>query len=391
MQITKSERPHIAIFGCINSGKSSVINAITNQDLAIVSDVKGTTTDPVLKSMELLPLGPVVIIDTAGINDTTDLGQLRIEKTKEVLNRTDIAILVIDSTVGETEFDKKMIEEFETKKIPYLIVHNKSDLIENFDKNKTYISAKTGTGINEFKEKLANIFQTNKKEKVIIKDKIHSGDKIILVTPIDESAPKGRLILPQQMVLRELLDAHAITTCVQLEELESAIEIIKPTLVIVDSQVFNQAMKIVPNNILLTSFSILMANYKGDLEVLVKGAEKISQLKSGDKVLISEGCTHHRQCKDIGTVKLPNWIKEFTKADLEFEFTQGGDFPNDLSKYALIVHCGGCMLNDAEMKSRIERAKEQGIGIVNYGITISYMNGVLKRALEIFNSDQAIK
>lgn len=381
----KQDRPHIAIFGCINSGKSSVINALTNQDLAIVSDVKGTTTDPVSKSMELLPLGPVVIIDTAGINDTSDLGNLRIEKTKEVIAKTDIAILVIDSTIGFSEDDKNFIKIFEEKKLPYLVVYNKSDLINKFDKEKTYISAKTGNGINELKEKLAHIFQSNKKEKVIIKDKIKSGDKVILVTPIDESAPKGRLILPQQMVLRELLDAHAIITCVQLEELETAIETIKPNLVIVDSQVFNQAMKIVPNNILLTSFSILMANYKGDLETLVKGAEKISQLKSGDKILVSEGCTHHRQCKDIGTVKLPTWIKEFTKADLEFEFTQGGEFPKDLSKYALIVHCGGCMLNDAEMKTRIERAKETGI--VNYGIIISYMNGILERALEIFNSE----
>ena len=381
----KQDRPHIAIFGCINSGKSSVINALTNQDLAIVSDVKGTTTDPVSKSMELLPLGPVVIIDTAGINDTSDLGNLRIEKTKEVIAKTDIAILVIDSTIGFSEDDKNFIKIFEEKKLPYLVVYNKSDLINEFDKEKTYISAKTGNGINEFKEKLAHILQSNKKEKVIIKDKIKSGDKVILVTPIDESAPKGRLILPQQMVLRELLDAHAITTCVQLEELETAIETIKPSLVIVDSQVFNQAMKIVPNDILLTSFSILMANYKGDLETLVKGAEKISQLKSGDKILISEGCTHHRQCKDIGTVKLPTWIKEFTKADLEFEFTQGGEFPKDLTKYSLIVHCGGCMLNDAEMKTRIERAKETGI--VNYGIIISYMNGILERALEIFNSE----
>lgn len=381
----KQDRPHIAIFGCINSGKSSVINALTNQDLAIVSDVKGTTTDPVSKSMELLPLGPVVIIDTAGINDKSDLGNLRIEKTKEVIAKTDIAILVIDSTIGFSEDDKNFIKIFEEKKLPYLVVYNKSDLINEFDKEKTYISAKTGNGINEFKEKLAHILQSNKKEKVIIKDKIKSGDKVILVTPIDESAPKGRLILPQQMVLRELLDAHAIITCVQLEELKTAIKTVGPNLVIVDSQVFNQAMKIVPNDILLTSFSILMANYKGDLETLVKGAEKISQLKSGDKILISEGCTHHRQCKDIGTVKLPTWIKEFTKADLEFEFTQGGEFPKDLSKYALIVHCGGCMLNDAEMKTRIERAKETGI--VNYGIIISYMNGILERALEIFNSE----
>ena len=381
MQLQKSERPHIAFFGCTNSGKSSLVNAITNQKLSIVSDVKGTTTDSVSKSMEILPLGPVVIIDTAGVNDLSELGEQRTQKTKEVLDKTDIAVLVVDSTVGENEFDKNLISEFEARKIPYIVVYNKSDIASN---SGFTVSALTGEGINELKEKLATLINQNQKEKFIIKDRLEAGDIVIMVIPIDESAPKGRIILPQQNTLREILDAHATAICCGVNELEDILKKVTPKYVITDSQAFNEVKKIVPENIILTSFSILMANYKGELYILVNGAKKISELKDGDKVLISEGCTHHRQCNDIGTVKLPSWIKKYTGKNIDFEFTQGGDFPQDLSKYALIVHCGGCMLNGAEMKSRLKKASEQNIPIVNYGMAIAYMNGVLERSMEIF-------
>ena len=388
-QLQKSERPHIAFFGCTNSGKSSLVNAIVNQNLSIVSDVKGTTTDSVSKSMELLPLGPVVIIDTAGIDDDGKLGNLRIEKTKEVLDKTDIAVLVIDSLVGENEFDKNLISEFETRKIPYIVVYNKSDLLTSspLEGGELRVSALTGDGINELKEKIGHLISENKKEKFIIKDRLNAGDIVIMVIPIDESAPKGRIILPQQNTLREILDAHATAICCGVNELEDILKKVFPKYVITDSQAFNEVKKIVPENIILTSFSILMANYKGELDVLVNGAKKISELKDGDKVLISEGCTHHRQCNDIGTVKLPNWIKKYTGKNIEFEFTQGGEFPQDLSKYALIVHCGGCMLNEAEMKSRLKKANEQNIPIVNYGMAIAYMNGILERSMEIFRNE----
>ena len=380
-QLQKSERPHIAFFGCTNSGKSSLVNAITNQQLSVVSDIKGTTTDPVSKSMELLPLGPVVIIDTAGIDDEGKLGDLRVERTKQVLDKTDIAVLVIDSTVGETIFDKEILAEFKARKIPFIVVYNKADLssFSNFA-----VSALTGEGVNELKEKLATLINQNKKEKFIIKDFIQAGDIVVMVIPIDESAPKGRIILPQQNTLREILDAHATAICCGVNELEDILKKVTPKYVITDSQAFNEVKKIVPESIILTSFSILMANYKGELDTLLKGAKKISKLKDGDKILISEGCTHHRQCNDIGTVKLPNWIKKYTAKELNFEFTQGGEFPQDLSKYALIVHCGGCMLNEAEMKSRLKRANEQNIPIVNYGMAIAYMNGILERSMEIF-------
>ena len=386
MQLQKSERPHIAFFGCTNSGKSSLVNAIVNQKLSIVSDIKGTTTDSVSKSMEILPLGPVVIIDTAGVNDLSELGEQRTQKTKEVLDKTDIAVLVIDSTAGENEFDKNLISEFETRKIPYLVVYNKSDLLASppLERAELRVSALTGEGVNELKEKIARIINDNKKEKFIIKDRLNSGDIVIMVIPIDESAPKGRIILPQQNTLREILDAHATAICCRVNELEDILKKVTPRYVITDSQAFNEVKKIVPENIILTSFSILMANYKGELDILVNGAKKISELKDGDKVLISEGCTHHRQCNDIGTVKLPNWIKKYTGKNIEFEFTQGGEFPQDLSKFALIVHCGGCMLNEAEMKSRLKKASEQNIPIVNYGMAIAYMNGILDRSLEIF-------
>ena len=388
MQLQKSERPHISFFGCTNSGKSSLVNATTNQKLSIVSDIKGTTTDSVSKSMEILPLGPVVIIDTAGVNDLSELGEQRTEKTKEVLDKTDIAILVIDSTVGENEFDKNLISEFEIRKIPYLVVWNKVDITPSQPspsrEGVMFVSALTGDGVNELKEKIAHLINDNKKEKFIIKDRLNSGDIVIMVIPIDESAPKGRIILPQQNTLREILDAHATAICTQPSELENILKTFTPKYIITDSQVFNDVKKIVPENIILTSFSILMANYKGELDILVNGAKKISELKDNDKVLISEGCTHHRQCNDIGTVKLPNWIKKYTNKNIDFEFTQGGEFPQDLSKYSLIVHCGGCMLNEAEMKSRLKKASGQNIPIVNYGMAIAYMNGILERSLEIF-------
>ena len=404
MNLTKSERPHISFFGCTNSGKSSLVNAVTNQSLAVVSDIKGTTTDPVEKSMEILPLGPVVIIDTAGVNDGANdndqLGKLRVEKTKRILDKTDIAVLVVDSTVGLQKDDETLIKEFKERKIPYVVVFNKSDLTQDHPPleggSKSLISgwgtckvsAKTGEGVNELKEKLGHIINENKQEKYIIRDRLRQGDIVILVIPIDESAPKGRVILPQQNVLRECLDAHATVVCCQVNELGQILKTITPKYVITDSQAFNEVKNIVPTSIILTSFSILMANYKGSLQTLLNGAETISKVEDNDKVLISEGCTHHRQCNDIGTVKFPKWIREYTGKNVEFEFTQGGEFPQDLSKYKLIIHCGGCMLNEAEMKNRIKRAKEQGVNgipIVNYGMAIAYMNGILDRALEIFH------
>ncbi len=396
MSITKSERPHISFFGCTNSGKSSLVNAVTNQTLSVVSDIKGTTTDAVQKSMEILPLGPVVIIDTAGINDFSELGDLRVEATKRILDKTDIAVLVVDSTVGIQKEDEELIDKFVQRKIPYVIAWNKCDLKKDLpltpnpsptsgEGSHLFLSAKTGEGVNELKEKLGHIIGENKKEKYIIKDKLKAGDIVILVIPIDESAPKGRIILPQQNVLRECLDAHATAICTQVEELEELLKKVSPQYVITDSQAFNKVKEIVPDNIILTSFSILMANYRGKLDELVNSAKIISELKDNDKVLISEGCTHHRQCNDIGTVKLPNWIRTHTGKDIKFEFTQGGEFPVDLSKYKLIVHCGGCMLNEAEMKSRQRKALDQNIPMVNYGMAIAYMNGILDRALEIFD------
>ncbi|MCQ2754442.1 MAG: [FeFe] hydrogenase H-cluster maturation GTPase HydF [bacterium] len=383
-----SERTHIAFFGCTNSGKSSLVNAITGQNLSIVSDTKGTTTDAVKKTMEILPLGPVVIIDTAGVNDESSLGAQRIEKTQEVLRQTDIAVLVADATIGLQEDDKNLIKIFEEKKIPYIVVWNKSDLIAtqlSCSEKEICVSAKTEQNINELKELLAKLIKNNQTEKYIVSDKLSVGDVVVLVIPIDESAPKGRLILPQQLTLRELLDKHCIIVCSQVEELETTLKKLPQTkLVITDSQAFNQVSKIVPESILLTSFSILFANYKGNLEEFVKGAKALSNLKTGDKVLISEGCTHHRQCNDIGTVKIPKLIEKFTGIKPVFEFTSGGEFPVDISKYSLIIHCGACMLNEQEMKSRISIAQKSNIPIVNYGIAIAYMNGILKRGTQIF-------
>lgn len=382
-----AERVHIGFFGMRNAGKSSLVNAVTGQELAVVSDVKGTTTDPVKKAMELLPLGPVVIIDTPGIDDEGELGAKRVEKARRVLNETDIAVLVIDATGEPSDSDKMLLSFFIEKKIPYIIARNKSDLLEKLPtakENEIYVSAKKGSGINELKEKIAAFSKKKQNDKVIVADIIKKGDTVILVIPIDESAPKGRIILPQQQVLRELLDFNCTAVCCQVTELDATIKKLaeKPSLVITDSQAFEQVSKIVHDDIRLTSFSILFARYKGELKTLVEGARQLDKLSDGDTVLISEGCTHHRQCNDIGTVKMPGWIKKYTGKDIRFEFTSGTDFPADLSRYALVVHCGGCMLNAAEMKSRISRSAEQKINIVNYGIAIAQMNGILKRSIE---------
>jgi len=383
-----ADRVHIGIFGRRNAGKSSLINAITGQNLAIVSEVEGTTTDPVSKAMELLPLGPVVIIDTPGLDDVGELGKLRINKTYQVLNKTDIAILVIDSTLGMNEFDTAVLERIKDKKIPYIIVYNKCDLsgMSKREENCICVSTVTGENINELKELLPTLVKENKAEYPIISDKVTSNDSVVLVIPIDSSAPKGRLILPQQQTIRELLECGCTTLVCRETELEQTLSKLKelPKYVITDSQAFKKVSPIVPESVCLTSFSILFARHKGNLEQLVKGASKIDSLKSEDCVLISEGCTHHRQCGDIGTVKLPAWIKKYTNKDVKFEFTSGTEFPYDLSEYSLIVHCGGCMLNEREMKYRIKCAADAGIPITNYGMTIAHTNGILKRSLEIF-------
>ena len=384
-----SERIHIGFFGRRNAGKSSLVNAVTGQNLSIVSDTKGTTTDPVTKSMELLPLGAVTIIDTAGLDDEGELGSLRIEKTKQILRKVNIAILVIDATEGIKKEDKDLISDFQNNKIRYITVYNKSDLLKQIPQakdNEIYTSATNNNNIYELKELIANIYKKETKEIFIVKDFVRKNDNVILVTPIDNSAPKGRLILPQQQVIRELLEAKAITTIVQETELISAINSLatKPKLVITDSQVFGKVNKELKTDIPLTSFSILFAKYKGVLDFAVQGVTKLEKLKNNDTILISEGCTHHRQCNDIGSVKLPNWIKEYTKKNLNFEYSSGNSFPNDLSKYAMIIHCGGCMLNDKEVLYRYKSATEQNIPISNYGITIAYIHKILKRSIEIF-------
>lgn len=385
-----AERIHISFFGKRNAGKSSMVNAITGQQLSVVSAVKGTTTDPVKRAMELLPLGPVVIIDTPGLDDEGELGSLRVQKAKQILEKTDIAVLVVDKTEGMGTCDEELIKELEERRIPYLLVFNKIDLPFGSDVPKKegalYASAHTGEGINAVKEALGAFVKENKNEKVLVRDLIGAGDIVVLVTPIDEAAPKGRLILPQQLVIRDILDAHGVVVTCQDNELAQVLEVLskKPKMVITDSQVFEKVSKDVPSDIPLTSFSILMARYKGDLKELVHGAAALSKLRSGDKVLISEGCTHHRQCNDIGTVKMPNWIKEFTGAEPDFSFTSGGEFPTDLSLYSVIVHCGGCTLNETEMKNRIRRAVEANVPIVNYGIAIAHMHGILKRSVELF-------
>ena len=383
-----AERIHIGFFGMRNAGKSSVVNAVTGQSLSVVSDIKGTTTDPVIKAMELLPLGPVLIIDTPGYDDEGELGKLRVKKAIDILMKTDIAVLVVDATKGYSDYDKDCIVIFEEKKIPYVVVLNKADLVENMsagNDKEIFVSALNNTNIYELKEKIASLVKGVENKKCIVSDLLEPGDLVVLVIPIDEAAPKGRLILPQQQTIRDILDAHCSVICCQDTELVSTLSSLakKPKLVITDSQAFGRVSKDTPKDILLTSFSILFARYKGDLTELVKGAAKLSLLQDGDTVLISEGCTHHRQCNDIGTVKMPGWVNNFTGKKLNFEFTSGGEFPEDLSKYALVIHCGGCMLNEREMKHRIEKCKEAGVPIVNYGIAIAHMHGILRRSLEV--------
>lgn len=388
-----SNRIHIGLFGKRNAGKSSIINAITGQNLAIVSDVKGTTTDPVSKAMELLPLGPVVIIDTPGLDDEGELGALRIQKAYQALNKTDIAILVIDSSIGMTKEDSSILERIISKEIPYVIVFNKVDLLEQkpslpadiSSKNSIFVSTLTRENIFELKELIAKQVPKDTQEKYIVRDLVKPNDFVILVVPIDASAPKGRLILPQQQTIRDLLECGAVSIVVQEAELKRTMEQLgqKPALVITDSQAFKNVSAIVPEDIPLTSFSILFARYKGNLNTVVHGAHAIDSLENGDIVLISEGCTHHRQCEDIGTVKLPRWITNQTGKELQFEFTSGTEFPADLSKYKMIIHCGGCTLNEREMKYRLKCAEEQNIPITNYGTAIAHMNGILDRSIEI--------
>ena len=385
-----AERIHISFFGKRNAGKSSMVNAITGQQLSVVSAVKGTTTDPVKRAMELLPLGPVVIIDTPGLDDEGELGSLRVQKAKQILEKTDIAVLVVDKTEGMSTCDEELKRELEERRIPYLLVFNKIDLPFGEDVSKRegalYASAHTGEGIDAVKEALGTFAKDNKNEKVLVRDLIEAGDIVVLVTPIDEAAPKGRLILPQQLVIRDILDAHGVVvTCQDTEFAMTLASLSKdPKMVITDSQVFEKVSKNVPKDVPLTSFSILMARYKGDLKELVRGAAALSKIKTSDKVLISEGCTHHRQCNDIGTVKMPNWIKEFTGVEPEFVFSSGGEFPEELTPFSVIVHCGGCTLNETEMKNRIRRAVEANVPIVNYGIAIAHMHGILKRSVELF-------
>ena len=385
-EVVSAERLHIGFFGLRNAGKSSVVNAVTGQEMSLVSDVKGTTTDPVKKAMELLPLGPVVIIDTPGIDDEGELGELRVKKTKQVLNYIDIAVLVVDSTVGLQDFDREMLSLFAQKKIPFVTVYNKSDLFaENaqLDDNTILVSAKNGTNINELKEKIAQAVKVQNEKKQIVGDLLKAGDVVVLVTPIDSAAPKGRLILPQQMTIRDILDVGAIPVVTRETELETTLNALKekPRMVITDSQAFGFVSKIV-GDIPLTSFSILMARYKGSLESAVKGAEKMKNLADGDCVLISEGCTHHRQCGDIGTQKLPKWIKEYSGKELNFKFTSGKDFPEDLTGISLVVHCGGCMLTEREMQYRRRFCEENNVPITNYGTAIAQVNGILEKSLK---------
>lgn len=393
-----AERVHIGIFGRRNAGKSSVINALTGQSLAIVSDVKGTTTDPVLKAMELLPLGPVVMIDTPGLDDEGELGALRIQKAYQVLNKTDIAVLVVDGTIGMTGEDCAILDRIKDKQIPYVVVMNKADLIEDrtfsaqnipaslSSDHVIWVSAAYKTNIHELKELIAALAPTEDNKLRIVGDLIHPSDFVVLVVPIDKAAPKGRLILPQQQTIRDILEADATAIVVKEHELRETLDSLgkKPSLVITDSQVFAKVSADTPRDIPLTSFSILFARYKGNLKTVVNGARTLDTLEDGDTILISEGCTHHRQCDDIGTVKLPRWIQNHTGKHLNFEFTSGTEFPLELGKYKLIVHCGGCTLNEREMKYRIKCAEDAGIPMTNYGTAIAYMQGILERSIEIF-------
>lgn len=404
-----ANRVHIGFFGRRNAGKSSVVNAVTGQELAVVSDTKGTTTDPVYKSMELLPIGPVMIIDTPGFDDEGALGELRVRKTKQVLNKTDIAVLVVDATEGKKQCDEELIRIFKEKEIPYIIVNNKADLLSDEISEKVcqnnvseqrkaeqnallssgqeqYVSALTGAGIYELKECIGKLTPNEDMTLKIVGDLLHPGDFVVLVVPIDSAAPKGRLILPQQQTIRDVLEANAAAIVVKESELKQTLEQLgrSPAMVITDSQVFEQVSEEVSEEIPLTSFSILMARYKGYLETAVNGVAAIDHLKDGDKILISEGCTHHRQCDDIGTVKIPRWLKQHTGKELIIETSSGTEFPEDLTSYALVIHCGGCMLNEREVKYRMKCAEDQRVPFTNYGIAIAQMKGILKRSIELF-------
>ncbi|WP_304508056.1 [FeFe] hydrogenase H-cluster maturation GTPase HydF [Anaerotignum sp.] len=384
-----ANRIHIAIFGKRNVGKSSLFNAITNQDLAVVSEKKGTTTDPVYKSMELLPLGPIMIIDTPGIDDEGKLGALRIKKAQQVLNKTDIALLVMDSREEKSAEDEELVQLFQEKDIPYILVYNKVDFIKSqksTDDQSIFVSAKTGDQIEQLKEKIGKLITSDTSKSQIVGDILKPCDFAVLIVPIDKAAPKGRLILPQQQTIRDILEAQAVSIVVKESEFSETLKKMgsKPQIVITDSQVFSKVNAETPEDIYLTSFSILMARYKGVLKTAVKGARTIDLLNDGDKILISEGCTHHRQCEDIGTVKLPQWIRNYTKKNIDFEFTSGTEFPDDLSSYQLVVHCGGCMLNDREMKYRQKFSADSRIPFTNYGILIAYMQGILQRSVSMF-------
>ena len=403
-QTPASERVHISFFGKRNAGKSSVINAVTGQDLAIVSSVMGTTTDPVYKSMELLPLGPVVVIDTPGIDDEGELGALRVRKSYQVLNKTDIAILVVDSTTGKGEEEFALLHKFHEKHIPYLVVYNKIDLLSveeiknlamSVRAGEVLASAADGMNIQELKEKIATLKPEDTHQYPLIQDLIDPLDLVILVVPIDKAAPKGRLILPQQQTIRDILERGALSLVVRDTELKSTLDHflaqgVCPKLVVTDSQAFARVSKAVPENITLTSFSILFSRYKGELETQLKGIAALSSIEDGDRILIAEGCTHHRQCGDIGTCKMPEWIRNYTGKKPVFEFTSGTEFPDDVSSYKMVVHCGGCMLNEREMKYRIACCQDQGVPITNYGILIAQVTGILKRSLGPFPEMQKL-
>ena len=391
-QTPAANRIHIGFFGRRNAGKSSIVNAVTGQSLTIVSPVKGTTTDPVYKTMELLPMGPVMIIDTPGIDDEGELGELRVKKTRQVLNKTDVAILVVDGSAGMTASDDEMERLIRDKNIPYIVVMNKADICKdkmektvNEENKSIWVSAKTGEGIYELKEHIAHLSKQEETQRKIVGDLLERGDFVVLVTPIDASAPKGRLILPQQQTIRDILDAGAVSIVVKETELKDTLERLgtKPKLVITDSQVFKQVAEVTPKDIELTSFSILFARYKGELEALIAGVQALDELEDGDFVLISEGCTHHRQCDDIGTSKIPKWVANYTGKNIQYEWSSGTEFPEDLSKYKMIIHCGGCMLNAREMSYRQKCAKDQGVPMVNYGILIAQTQGILKRSIEV--------
>ena len=388
-QTPAGERVHIAFFGRRNAGKSSLVNAFTGQEMAIVSDVKGTTTDPVSKAMELLPLGPVQIIDTPGIDDEGTLGEMRVRRTRQVLNKTDLAILVVDASIGMTAVEEELVELLKQKNVPWILAWNKSDLLAEVPAasgNAIWVSALEGLHIHELKELAAKAAHREEPKRPLVSDLLEPGEVAVLVVPIDKAAPKGRLILPQQQTIRDILEAGASALVCRDHELPQTLERLAqpPRIVITDSQVFGKVSQMVPKDVPLTSFSILMARYKGDLPLAVAGAAAVDGLKDGDKVLIAEGCTHHRQCDDIGTVKIPNWIRKRTGAEPEFVFSSGNQFPEDVSQFKMVIHCGGCMLPEREMKYRLACCADQGIPITNYGILIAYLNGILKRTVEPF-------